>query len=71
MPSDVVALGYTCICGEQVVVFHMVVGRKNHAPPARTVSCSQGHVARFTPAQVSALEPLVQPGDESAARNAA
>ncbi len=71
MSSDLVTLGYVCICGEQVRVLEMSAGSPVRLLPGVTVSCSNGHVARFTSAQVCLLEPLVAPDEETAGKRAA
>ncbi len=56
MDSGVLALGYSCVCGEQVSVFEMTGDEANQLPPKVTVSCSNGHVATFSSSQVGLLE---------------
>ncbi len=56
MPSDVFALGYTCICGERVTLLEMTRGETSQLPHRMTAVCSNGHVSTFTSAQVAALE---------------
>jgi hypothetical protein len=51
-----VVLGYTCICGERVKVFHLEPGAANQLPRTVIVSCSNGHTATFNSRQVGLLE---------------
>lgn len=57
--KSVVALGYTCVCGERVRVFDVKSGQDTQLPLRITVACPQGHVATFNSKQVALLEPLV------------
>jgi hypothetical protein len=55
MDVNVVALGYTCFCGERVKVFHLKRG-ETKLPHIVSVSCPNGHTATFTQHQVGMLE---------------
>ncbi len=56
MRSDVLALGYTCICGERVTLLEMTRGETMHLPMKITACCPNGHVSTFTATQIGALE---------------
>jgi len=49
-------IGYTCICGERVVVYRLRRSRANVLPTSKTVTCSNAHVATFTPQMFAFLD---------------
>jgi hypothetical protein len=61
MEPVIVALGYTCFCGERVRVFHVTPGTNQLLHPV-SVSCPNGHTATFRPEQIASLELWVDEG---------
>ncbi len=66
MSSDVLALGYTCVCGAAVRVFEMTRDETSQLPRRVTVSCPNGHVATFTSKDVGLLEAWADLPDSAA-----
>ncbi len=56
MHSDVLSLGYTCICGERVTLLEMTHEEPKQLPARITVSCSSGHVCTLSVKQIGVLE---------------
>ncbi len=56
MQPDVLALGYTCICGERVTLMEMTRGETTQLPYKLTTTCPNGHVSTFTARQIGAME---------------
>jgi hypothetical protein len=54
--SPHVSIGYTCICGERVVVYRLRSRRENALPLSKTVTCVNGHVATFFAEQFAFLD---------------
>ena len=49
-------MGYTCVCGERVVVYHVRNRRENVLPARKTVTCRKGHVATFSAQHFALLD---------------
>ena len=54
----IVSLGYTCLCGERVEVVRLKQDQPYWVTGSISISCSKGHNATFSRAQIGYLEVL-------------
>lgn len=60
-PPD--AMGYTCCCGDRVIVFTLHAGRQNQLSHEVSVTCVNGHPGRFRLRQIGLLDEWTETGD--------
>jgi len=51
-----ILIGYTCICGERVVVYRLRKSRANVLPISKTVTCPNAHVATISAQHFALLD---------------
>ena len=51
-----IVIGYTCPCGERVIVQRWKSGETTRLPNRITVACQRGHVALFGSVEIAALD---------------
>jgi hypothetical protein len=54
--------GYTCVCGEWVMVHHLRTRSTNVLPTKKTVTCSNAHVATFAAQHFALLDEWCEDG---------
>lgn len=57
-----ILIGYTCVCGERVVVYRLRRRRANVLPISKTVTCPNAHVATFSAQQFALLDDWSEDG---------